>query len=496
MAEEAEPKYSIAVFPFLKTESPVRLGDLEFRSTIDVDGLPQGQASSVVEVSRMLFLRDNLRIRSASYAIVPLIDLTYSVPDVPHLSSVQAVVAYLYAAPTDVYGRSFLTSEHATMVVLTPDRISPLLVRSDVNVEPIGDLPAHVEDGLQSVPGYAGLYNFRHHFWVVAGSRIYGPMPHLTLNLQQDLSMDIRMAVERRSGLGALLRLLNGPVTENSARALTAIRWFNEANREARDDDDALVSLAIAFESLLALPQSEKTDRLVDAIALLLGRVPRLDTWARQFYAARSSVAHEGHARTSYFIARDARKGLDDGIYQPLLSYGMRIFRLCLLTLLAGADLAEEAGLEEKFVTNQERFEKVCEILKDLTMPARERLTRIKEMVSAIDRYSYLSEKGLQLETMIAATRRAIECLIECDKAFLKDNKMTLVELVADMKSREKFEQLEAVKRLETYMSASVSPVADSTATIVVDLVKVVWRYVFMHYFWLERQRSAKGTQG
>ena len=496
MVEEIDTTYSVAVFPFLKTEAPVRLGDLVFRSTNDVDGLPSAQASSVVEISKMLFLRDNLRIRSASYAIVPFVDLTYSMPDVPYLSNVQAVVAYMYAAPTDVSGRSFLTSEHATMVVFTPDRVSSLLVRSDVNVEPIGDLPAPVDIGSRGVPGYAGLYNFRHHFWVVPGSRIYGPMPHLTLNHQQDMSMDIKMAVERRSGLGALLRLLHGPVTANSTRALTAIRWFNEANRDGRGDDDALVSLAIAFESLLGLPQSEKTDRLVDAIALLLGRVPRLDSWARQFYAARSSVAHEGHARTLHFITRDARKGEDGGVYQPLLSYGMRVFRLCLLTLLAGAELAEEAGLEEKFVTNQERFEKVCEILEDLTLPARERLTRIQELVRAIDRYSFLSERGLRLETMIGATRRAVECLIECDDTLLEGNKLVLLELVANMKSRDEFKQLEAVKRLDTQVPASVSLAPDPTATTVHDLVKVVWRYVFMHYFWLERQRSTQGPQG
>jgi hypothetical protein len=59
--------------------------------------------------------------------------------------------------------------------------------------------------------------------------------------------------------------------------------------------------LAVAFETLLRLPEFSKTDRLVDAISLLLGRTERLDEWAEQFYAARSQVVHEGEVRDEYF---------------------------------------------------------------------------------------------------------------------------------------------------------------------------------------------------
>jgi hypothetical protein len=40
--------------------------------------------------------------------------------------------------------------------------------------------------------------------------------------------------------------------------------------------DRALLNLAVAFEALLKLPDSSKTERLVDAISLLLGRTERL----------------------------------------------------------------------------------------------------------------------------------------------------------------------------------------------------------------------------
>lgn len=62
--------YSVVVFPFLKTEEAVSIGELSFRSTEDTAGLTAEQSETVNEIASMLFLRDNLRLRSASYAIV------------------------------------------------------------------------------------------------------------------------------------------------------------------------------------------------------------------------------------------------------------------------------------------------------------------------------------------------------------------------------------------------------------------------------------------
>jgi len=34
-------------------------------------------------------------------------------------------------------------------------------------------------------PGYDGMLNFMEHFWVVKGSRVYPPVPHITLNISK-----------------------------------------------------------------------------------------------------------------------------------------------------------------------------------------------------------------------------------------------------------------------------------------------------------------------
>jgi hypothetical protein len=62
---------AIAVFPFLKTSEPVRLGDFTFRSTDDTTDLSREDSDHVREVADMLFLQDDLRIRSAAYAMLP-----------------------------------------------------------------------------------------------------------------------------------------------------------------------------------------------------------------------------------------------------------------------------------------------------------------------------------------------------------------------------------------------------------------------------------------
>lgn len=60
------PGRGIAIFPFLKTSQQVRLGSSTFKSTDDTTGLSDEDAAHVREVAQMLFLKDDLRIRSVS----------------------------------------------------------------------------------------------------------------------------------------------------------------------------------------------------------------------------------------------------------------------------------------------------------------------------------------------------------------------------------------------------------------------------------------------
>lgn len=484
--------YSIVVFPFLKTLEAVPIGNHTFRSTEDRDGLTIEQSNSVAEIASMLFLRDNLRIRSASYAVVPYIDLDRQPAEVEHLRDVQAVVAYFYASPRHSFGDLFLSSEHASLVIFSPGDVSIYTLRLHGHVEAVGGAPEPTPDEWGHVPGYAGLYNFRHHFSVADGSRVYGPQPHMILNYAQNLGVDLMRASAMREDYGLLLDMLRRPETATSERIFTAVRWFNAANAESSDEAAAIVSLAIAFEALLGLPENEKTDRLTDAIALLLGRVSRLEVWAHQFYNARSQIVHEGRTQQLRFIATDSRKPSEgSAAYQSLLSYGRQILQLCLGTLLVGAELAEEAGLQEQLATNQERLQRICKLLADEEIEACDRLGQAEPIVDTVEQYRYVWESKLELRTLIGAARLAAKTLLTCDPDILQDLRKGLEKLCAAKRSEDSFEQLEALSELEELFPSDPLPTESDHVRVTHKLVEVVWGYVYMHYFWLKKRRPS-----
>jgi hypothetical protein len=478
--------FSIVALPFLKTSAPVRLGKLTFRSTEDLKGLAEDHAAAVAEVSRMLFAQDDFRIKAACYSLIPAIDLDRAPHDTAHLEHIWSVVAYLYSSPHDVFGTSFLHTEHASVVIFTPATLSPYLIRPSYNVVNEGAGPP--SDSESHVRGYAGLHNFHDHFWAVPGSRVYGPLQHPVLNISQDLAQDVEQAKEHNT-YRSLFRLLDAAPSPSYARILTALRWYASANHRASDDYSAIVQLSIAFEALLGLPQSEKTDRLVDAISLLLGRTPRLDLWARQFYDARSHIVHEGRATDLRFAVTPNAGERERQLYQSLFSYGSQVFRMCLGTLLVGIDLAERAGLADKFVTNQERYVELCRLFDDTRVDTQARFRKAAELVATIERYRFVGETGLQIDTMIGAVRGAAKKNKDSGEHIAAEESTALVGIVEANRSPDRFEQLEAIRLLDQTYPDAQPPDADAS-DVVRRLIKAVWGSVFLHYYWLKKQKD------
>jgi hypothetical protein len=114
MTDTREERFSIATFPYLKTSGPVQFGPYQFRSTDDLEGLSETQATAVTEVTAMLYTQNNARVRSASYAVIPQIHVSglFQIPEV--LRRVHSLVAYLYGTPNDQFGDPFLGYECAT----------------------------------------------------------------------------------------------------------------------------------------------------------------------------------------------------------------------------------------------------------------------------------------------------------------------------------------------------------------------------------------------
>ena len=74
-------------------------------------------------------------------------------------------------------------------------------------------------------------------------------------------------------------------------RILTSITWYNRSLKSDIDESEALVNLAIAFESLLDLDRGDNiTTRFKEAVSLIVRDVDRLESWITQFYKARSEI--------------------------------------------------------------------------------------------------------------------------------------------------------------------------------------------------------------
>ena len=468
------------------------MGSFVFRCTDDREGLTAEESSHVDEIAAMLFLQDDLRIKSASYAMLPALDFEKPEASLSELEHVQSILAYYYSAPHPTFGDTFLSFEHASVAVFSPEPVSTFLLRPEHHVEAVSEFVL-TPDKWHRVPGYQGRYNFLEPFWVTKGSRLYPPIPHLPLNISQDLAGDIGQKFAHSQQHYLLLGLLRQTAAPISKRVLTALGWYNRANSRGAGHDVAIMQLAVAFEALLALPRETKTDRFVDAVSLILGRIPRLKRWAEQFYDARSDVAHEGRTELLRFKPAGA-KTRDEAVYQPLITYGRQIFQLCVGALLFGASLAESVSLQEKFETNQERLDLICKTLADESRSPAERFTAIDETVAVAKEYQFVAETGLNLDTVVGAAQLAAKTLILCPDLLDPILKSKIEELANAKRSRDWYEVLSAIQAVHDVKAGNPGG-ASSPQAITLRLIDIVWWYTFRHYFWHTRERRNSLTE-
>lgn len=475
--------FGVAIFPYLKTGARVQLGRYVFRSTTDLVDLPADQRAAVEELSTMLFLRDDLLIDRASYAITPGIGSLKPDPTELDLGRVRTVVAYLYSSPHPTFGSVFFAPENVSLMVVQPANVTIHLVREIQGATHIGPPPQAEPDKFSNLRGYEGVYN-KSPIWLTAGSRIYGPKPQMTLNIAQDLAADLSYVSEPSE---ILLRLLVKKPTPFSERILTALDWYNSANEMERESSQSLLHLAVAFETLLQLPASEKTDRLSDAISLLLGRTDRLKDWAVQFYAQRSAVAHAGRASDWWFYgAGDAKQGTAAHPFGNLMAYGRQVFQLCVKTILLGAHLAEEAGLKDRFIANSERYELICRMVKEGADPD-ERLRKITRLVDELGEFRFVPSGGLTIELMIAAVRTASATLLEAGHNGSEGLLVALKAMAETKRKDSDFEKLSALERCAAMFKEDPPQQDEPSARVVASLVEHAWGDLFMTYYRLKQ---------
>jgi len=494
---ESQSSFSIAVFPYLKTSGAVRIGSYLFRSTEDRTGLPEDQACAVGEIADMLFVKDDYRVLSASYAIVPHVDQSWPGEELERLIELQAVVAYLYSQPHEVFDSLLLTPEDCLLHLFTPGAVSEFLVRPGHHtVDTNPDAMKVASDSGHFLPGYNGLFNLRRAFWAAAGSRIYPAFPQVTLNISQDLATNLGLGHDDPRWDFSPARLLSHPADAVAKRVFTALYWYNFANEQMAGPDRTLLNLATAFEALLQLPEDAKSERLVDAISLLLGRTTRVDSWARQFYRARSAVAHEGSARDLHFHHSDlgGKPGKLDGRAAPLMFYGRQIFQLCVATILTGSALARRADLQEKLITNGERLTAICAALARTEGSPGERLASIGRDVAALQRYRYLDSGPIPIASHVGAVRAASGALLQTDAELSSEVRSAAQACAVPAAKQNELDQLDAIRVFHDRAKTVDAGAAGPELRLVLQLVDYAWMSVFMRYYQLVQ--ASKSSEG
>ena len=297
-----EHKKCLVIFPYLKTRDRFIIGGFEFRSTDDIADLPSDESDSIKNIVQMLYIQDDIRIKSATFAIAPITDNLKELPNVEVFEKIGLVIGYLYASPNNQLNNIFLHSINSSILIVKPKNVSRYLVFPEIN----SILPEH-KDTLQYTPigdtqGYEYIFNFQKYSWTTKLGRIYPPGSDVHMNKFQDLSRDIARATNERPDFKILTDLTETSDNGSTDNIFTALRWYNKSTWEDDEIDNSLVCLSIAFESLLELPSEEKKKRIADTISLILGRPPRLEEWAKQFYEIRSEIVHQGRSSKYYFM--------------------------------------------------------------------------------------------------------------------------------------------------------------------------------------------------
>jgi hypothetical protein len=412
------------VLPYLTTSQRVEIRGVCFRSSNDTEGLPQESVWRLRTLFAMFFLHGDLRIREMVYAT-----LEYDPEDDQSLAEVQRkysesclLIEYLYTHPHTHSVRMPACVENATMYLFGDSHIATAYHASNEFVENIGEAKLLSGDG--SLPGFSGTLLRRHdsRFSVIEGSRIYPPDHFIQLNIiHRDLSRSVLgISLDKMKwALADLLTNQSRPLSAAERRALYAMRWFSDSCRSTFFDDQSLLLLAVAFETLLNIDPGNKervTERLRVTIKAIVGGFARIDSWVEQFYDARSGVVHKGGLPDALYYAIDRDRLPNKGKekqgaipHRSLTEYGRTIFHLCVDTLLSGSRMAEEVGLKESLIHNHERLVSICQALDKKGRASTVRTSEAARIALDLRRNWSGFDEFVDTKTLLGALRRSIK---------------------------------------------------------------------------------------
>jgi len=495
LLEKSSQSYFFVLLPFLKSINDVQIGNYFFRNSDNLIELNSTQKEELEIIKEMLYVRNFCKIDKSVYSLITL-DINNKNEIFYELKNIRNFIAYCYLGPRHEFGDIFFPKENSCMYILEPKLVPKSLVFPDNNTKCLSNVKDIKTNQLGEIPGYSCIIDFKQQFNLAKGGQINSPSPYLCLNIYQNLDMDIDKAVKSRVDYKLISKYLSVPHDNALQKYFLSLDWFIKANSNLIDHATALINLSIAFESLLELPADNKTDRLIDAVSMLLGRTKRLNIWAKQFYNARSQIVHEGSLDIQNFKATDSLKkgsGLD---YQSLLSYGRQIYQLCLSAILTGYDLSKKTKLEEKFITNEERFKKIISLVDDEEIEINEKFEQIDILLNTIENYRYISEPNLKIPLLVTAISAVSKCILSANLEILPIITDEFKVLCSQNKSKDLFIELDAISKVSKIEYNSQLELIDQKITIFISMAKIIDSFCFMHYYWLKEKRELKDNIG
>lgn len=445
----------------------------------------------------MFFFQNHLRIKNLMHSCIEVRSDAEEQGAIARLLELRTLLAYIYTHVHPGSWDPFLRNEHASLYLFWPKKVSRYLIWGDHNVEPVPrnrKIPSGDKWG--EIDGYEGRLNGRTHIWVAKGSCIYPPSPRIWLNQGQDTYHDLHRLHSRGNET-----ILDYFLSEERDPALvgrisTALAWHNRSASSGIEDEESLIFLSIAFETLLNLEKGEAvTRRFKEAVKLLVGGFPRLDSWAAQFYQARSDIVHDGTRSELRFIAADLKGNCrwpSGQSYRPLVTYGYLIFRACVNAILAGVASVGRSRLPRLMKTNVERLRSICQTLDSSESDPEEKLVRIQQDAFDVETFRFEPEE-IEIALLVGAAKAAVKQYLKMEPSAEGPHSSALEAFVASERDSQFFCELAALRDLQDFVKAiqHQNPNReDAVASVVASLLDTVWHYTFMHYFAILREKD------
>ena len=452
------------ILPYIWTENPVSIFGTTFRGNHDLTGLPAVDAQNLRDIFQVFYLRHNERIGQMSYTILQLRENSPE-PQLKRLSEAHQLLAFLLSDHSYPY-------EQATLYLLRLGTFHGRVAQPGGPVILEGqraNLKPHAGGAMESVPVFMGLRNADNRFSrivsVRADSKIYGDSDRHRLGVLTHFSNLLDQQLRRKSHWPITHLVETTPVLASKdtflEKLFRSLNWYNQSTSSKLENEETrLVFLATAFECLLDISLSEPdmedgaaasprktsgvTEHFVRSLQTLLGPVPRLQEWANQFYSSRSSAVHRGRAESLHFRAGSSKKGEQKLSINSLADLGERIYRICVVTVLAGHYAAEEFDIAGSFVHTQELVFRVIKALNDPNKFPDEKLKEVQRISRSIRNYAI---EGITEPTVYEATALLVDLFLQTAPPMSTGLKAAMEDLVASAKLKGNQEVYESMSK-------------------------------------------------